>query len=129
MTRTVRILAFGVSLVGLAAAAAPMHADTLDRKMKITFRQAVALPHVELAAGSYIFAMADTSSNNGVVKVTSADGRKCYALALTYGVGRPSSLRRGEVVTLGERLRGEPPPIQVWYPDDSNEGRHFIYPD
>ncbi len=128
MTRTVRILAFGVSLAGLAGAAAPMRADTLDRAMRITFGRAVALPHVQLAAGTYVFAMADSSSDNGVVKVTSADGRRTYTLALTYAVSRPASLRRGEIVTLGESVRGEAPPIQVWYPDDSKEGRHFIYP-
>src|SRR5690349_11914765 len=114
MTRTVRILAFGVSLAGLAGAAAPMRADTLDRAMRITFGRAVAL--------------ADASSDNGVVKVTSADGRRTYTLALTYAVSRPASLRRGEIVTLGESVRGEAPPIRVWYPDDSKEGRHFIYP-
>jgi hypothetical protein len=129
MTRTVRILAFGVALSGLVAPAAPTRADTLDRSMKITFGQAVALPHVELKAGTYIFAMAEPSSNNGVVKVTSADGGTCYVLAMTYGVARRKSLRAGEVVTLAESVRGEPPQIRTWYPGGAKEGRHFIYPD
>ena len=128
MARTIGILASGALLLGLAGTIASTRADTLDQSMYVTFYQTVALPRIELKPGTYRFAMADPSTNNGVVRVTSSDRRKFYAFALTYPVERPASLQPGDVVTLGESVHGKPPQVRVWYPDGDNEGRHFIYP-
>ena len=129
MTRTIGIFASGAVLLGLAGTIASTRADPLDRAMYVTFHQAVALPRIELQPGTYRFAMADPATDNGVVRVTSADRRRFFAFALTYRVDRPASLEPGDVVALGESAHGQPPKVHVWYPDGERQGRHFIYPE
>ena len=86
----------------------------------------MALPGVELAAGTYMFELA-SANNNSVVRVSSADRRKHYLLALTYAVDRPASLAPGQAIVLGEAARGQAPQVQAWFPDGQRQGRHFIY--
>jgi len=66
-------------------------------------------------------------SSNNVVRVSSRDKRKTYALVLTNAIERPASLKADQSVTFGEAARGAAAPITAWFPSGSQIGREFIY--
>ena len=127
MTGRISKLVVGGVLLGLVAATAPAKADMGDSTMYITFSRSVALPGVELAAGTYAFYLAAPNTSQALVRVTSGDRRKVYLTAFTVNVSRPAGAR--QVITLGETPAGQAPRIQAWFPDDQVMGRQFVYHD
>jgi hypothetical protein len=92
----------------------------------LTFSRAVALPGVELQAGTYIFERA-SSTDLTLVRVLSADRNKVFLTAFTNTVDRPDNLPSDQIVSLGESPRGVAPPIRIWYPIYNSVGHQFIY--
>jgi hypothetical protein len=127
-TLSLKSLAVGGVLVGLGLAGSSTHALPLDtRTMYIGFNRPVALPGVELNAGTYVFELAAPMTDNSLVRVWSRDHRTIYLTAFTYRIDRPADLKPGQVVTFGEAPRGTPLPIKAWFPDEVGDGRGFIY--
>jgi len=126
--RTLGLKSFAlVGVLGaLVLAAASTHAWPLEnRLMYITFSRSVALPGVELSAGTYAFTMPATDTS--LVRVSSKDGKKIYLTAFTYRISRPANLKSGQIITFGEAPRGTPPQVDAWFPDGMSDGRQFIY--
>lgn len=125
-----RIAGFLAAGALVASAAATVFAEPWplsNRPHYITFSRAVALPGVELAAGTYLFELAAPETDQTVVRVSSRDRRHIYLQAFTYSVARPANLRNNEIVTFGEVSGAAAPPIAAWYPPDLESGRQFIY--
>ena len=101
--------------------------STVNKTMRVTFSQPVGLPGVGLAAGTYIFELPDPDRAWDVVQVLSQDRAHVYFMGFTRIVARPSSVRRDQVVSLGETAAGAPTPITAWYPANESIGRQFIY--
>jgi hypothetical protein len=93
----------------------------------LTFSRPVALPGVELAAGTYVFELAAPLTDHSLVRVLNRDRSKIYLLAFTNAIDRPVGRHSDNVVTLGESARGTPPPILAWYPIGDSIGREFVY--
>jgi hypothetical protein len=98
-----------------------------SRTMFLTFSGPVRLPGVTLAAGSYIFEIANPMSTADVVLVRGRERQKTYYLGLTRPISRPSGARGDKPVTFGEAAKGEPVPITAWYPTGERTGREFLY--
>ena len=111
----------------VAAAAAGDAQPSMHRTMFLTFSQAVGLPGVTLAPGTYTFELAMPLVDQTAVVVRSGDGRRLHYLGFTHLVTRASRLNGQTGVTLGEARRGQAPPVTVWYPPDDAYGRRFIY--
>ena len=106
---------------------APLHGTSTDRYTShLTFGGAVALPHVTLQAGTYVFERIFAGAPD-VVVVRSLDGRTVYFMAPTLPTVRPRSLAANQVVTFGEARRGLPRPIAAWYPAGADLGYAFVY--
>jgi len=120
-------LVVGGVLLGLVGATAPAKATMGDRAMYITFSRSVALPGVELAAGTYLFTLASPDTNQSLVRVQSKDRQHVYLTAFTVDVRRPAGAK--SPITLGEAAHGQAPRIQAWFPDDQDRGRQFLYRD
>jgi hypothetical protein len=121
-------LTLGGALVALMTTVSASTWTDPARTTYLTFRQPVSLPGVELAAGTYIFELADAGKSMDLVRVSSRDRSKVYLMAFTTLVNRPAGMRPDRMVTLGEASRGVAPPIRAWYPnDDTNKGHAFIY--
>ena len=126
MSRHWRVMAVGALAIFIAATATPS-ASVGSRTTYATFNRPVALPGVELKAGTYIFELAAPHSSMNLVRVSNRDRSKVYLTAFTLLVNRPAGLPADRIVTLGEARRGDPAPIRAWFPSATGTGYEFIY--
>ena len=117
----------GVVLLGLLATSST-GAMTAHRTTYFTFSGAVEMPRgVSLAAGTYIFEVANPNGGSDVVRVLSRDRKQTFLMGLTRGVDRPRGSNLDATITLGETAPGAPPKVKAWYPESETHGREFIY--
>jgi hypothetical protein len=125
LTRSSLITVCG-ALLGLALTAATLQAVPQTGQEYVTFSGSVRLPGVTLAAGTYVFQVADLMATRDVILVRNqATGRGWFLM--TNRVDRPAGLRHDESVVLGEVPKGTTPPIIGWYPIGESTGHEFIY--
>jgi hypothetical protein len=120
------IVAFGVALFTVAATAS-LGAWGSHRTTYVTFNRSVALPGVELTAGTYIFELAAPDQHQNLVRVLSRDRRTTYLTQFTYTVQRPQNLDPKRMITFHEAPRGSAIPVNAWFPEHEPTGRQFIY--
>jgi len=88
------VVAVGIVLA-LAVAAVSGDASDMSKRTSLTFSKAVSLPGVTLAAGTYVFEVANPLSGHNVVMVRSKeDYRHVYFMGFTYLIDRPEGLAR-----------------------------------
>jgi hypothetical protein len=109
----------GLLAVGAASGSIP-HTNYL------TFSAPFALPGVSLPAGTYVFDVLATGSNN-VVRVTSPDRSRTYLTAFTVTVQRPKVLPVSRQIVFDEVAAGTTPPVKTWFPIGQSIGHQFIY--
>jgi hypothetical protein len=129
MFGTLKVATIGALFLGLVVGAAGIaRSDNANPHTNyITFSRGVALPGVELAAGTYIFETPTNSMSNSIVRVSSRDRRKVFLTAYTREVQRPKSDNGKLLVTLGEASAGSAPPVSAWFPIGEAVGHQFIY--
>jgi hypothetical protein len=128
MTHRFPFLASFCVVLALTAGAASVYArGPFARTTYLTFSGPVALPGVTLAAGSYVFELADPTGGSNAVVVRNKARTEHYFLGLTLRVDRPGGLAGEGAVSFGEARPGEARPIVAWYPPDSASGMKFIY--
>jgi hypothetical protein len=127
MFRNLKIAAVGALFLGLVVAVSTNAWSDSDHANYLTFSRAVALPGVELAAGSYIFETPSSAMSNSIVRVLSRDRKKVYVTAFTLDVQRPRGDDGKLVVSLGEASAGAARPIAAWFPIGESVGHQFIY--
>ncbi|PWT81164.1 MAG: hypothetical protein C5B57_11055 [Blastocatellia bacterium] len=128
MTRQFKTITLSAVLVlvgGVASTGA--WSSNAGRTTYMTFSETVALPGVNLAAGTYIFEIANPNSGSNVVRVSSRDHSKVYLQAFTNSIQRPEGLAPDRVITIGEASRGAAPPIRAWFPAGDSSGHEFLY--
>jgi hypothetical protein len=129
MFRTLKVASVGALFLGLVIGAAGIaRSDNASQHTNyITFSRGVALPGVELAAGTYIFETPTNSMSNSIVRVSSRDRRKVFLTAYTKQVERPKNDNGKLVVTIGEAAPGSVPPVSAWFPIGESVGHQFVY--
>src|SRR4051812_22661679 len=75
-----------VSGLGAAASASPT-----DHLTKFTFNRPIAVPGITLPAGTYIFKLADPSTERKIVQIMDADGMHSLALLQATPAYRPEN--------------------------------------
>jgi len=117
--------AFGLGLIpGMIGHAA---ADEWDQKTIFTFSGPVEIPGQVLSAGTYVFKLADSSSDRNIVQVFSKDERHLYGTFLSisderiHPAGKP-------IITFDERTAGSPEAVKAWFYPGENLGHEFVYP-
>ena len=117
----------GVVLLGVLATSST-GAMTAGRTTYFTFSGAVEMPRgVALAAGTYIFEVANPDGGSNVVRVLSRDRKKTFLMGLTRSVYRPSKGNLDATINLGETAAGAPPKVKAWYPQGETRGHEFIH--
>lgn len=128
MFGNLKVAAIGALSLGLVVVAGSSTAGNMSPHTNyITFSRAVALPGVELAAGTYIFETPTNAMSNSIVRVSSRDRQKVYLTAFTRQVNRPNSDNGKLLITLGEAAPGAAPPVSTWFPIGESVGHQFIY--
>jgi hypothetical protein len=117
-----------VCVLGIATATTGQASGTIAAKtMYLTVNTPVGLPGVGLAAGTYIFELADPDGDPSIVRVLSRDGLHVYYMGFTELIARPAGLPVNRPISFGEARPGAPLPIAAWYPANESTGRRFIY--
>jgi len=102
-------------------------ADEWNKKTILTFSGPVQIPGATLAAGSYVFKLADIPGNRHVVQVFDKDEKKIYATLLAIPNDRLEPTDK-PVILFSERAAGTPQAVKVWYYPGDRTGDEFVYP-
>lgn len=103
------------------------HADESNQATKLTFSQAIQIPGQVLPAGSYLFKVLDSGSDQHTVQIFSADSSVLYATLLTASTERREPTT-DTVVTLAEQAAGRPDALVKWFYPGHETGNEFLYP-
>jgi hypothetical protein len=122
-TRVMLFVGLGL-LGGMVQRAA---ADDFDQKTVFTFSGPVEIPGQVLSAGTYVFKLADSSSDRNIVQVFNKDETHLYGTFLAipdYWI-KPAGKT---IITFEERPAGSPEAVKAWFYPGENYGRDFVYP-
>jgi hypothetical protein len=102
-------------------------ADAWDQRTIFTFSGPVEIPGQVLPAGTYVFKLADSSSNRNIVQVYGKDEKHLYGtfLAVPYMRLQPSGK---PIITFDETPAGSPEAVRAWFYPGDNYGHQFVYP-
>jgi hypothetical protein len=104
-----------------------LFADEYDQAAKLTFNEAVEVPGQVLAAGTYWFALMDSSSDRNIVQIWNEDRSQLMATIFTVADYRfqPTG---DTVVNFEERPADKAEAIQAWFYPGEDFGHEFVYP-
>jgi hypothetical protein len=103
------------------------NADDWDQKTIFTFSGPVEIPGQVLSAGTYVFKLADSSSNRSIVQVFSNDERHLYGTFLSIPDQRLRPAGK-PIITFDERAAGSPEAVRAWFYPGDEIGHQFVYP-
>jgi hypothetical protein len=118
-------LASAVILLSWAPVA---NASEWNERTTLKFSEPVMVPGATLPAGSYIFKLADTTSNRHIVQILSEDGVKAFATTLAVPMKRQDP-NPDVVLKFDPTEPGAPPAIRAWFYPGSLYGHEFVYPE
>jgi hypothetical protein len=128
MNRTSAIFIFLAGLGLLGGMLVPQaSADEWDQKTIFSFSGPVEIPGQTLAAGTYVFRLADSSSDRNIVQVFSKNEKHLYGTFLSipdqrlHPSGKP-------IITFDERAAGSPEAVRAWFYPGEDYGHEFVYP-
>jgi hypothetical protein len=102
-------------------------ADEWNKKTILTFSGPVQIPGATLAAGTYVFKLADLEGNRHVVQVLDKDEKHVYGMLLAIPDQRLEPTA-DPVVLFSERAAGSPQAIRAWFYPGETIGNEFVYP-
>ncbi len=97
-----------------------------DQKTTITFSGPVEIPGQILPAGTYVFKLADSSSNRHIVQVFNKDQNHIYGIFLAIPDYRLTPADK-PIVTFTERPGDAPPAVRAWFYPGQSYGHEFVY--
>src|ERR1700684_3440247 len=116
--------------VGLGLLGGMVHlaaADDFDQKTVFTFSGPVEVPGQVLPAGTYVFKLADSTSDRNIVQVFNKDENHLYGTFLAIPDYRLQPADK-TIITFEERPAGSPEAVKAWFYPGENYGRDFVYP-
>src|SRR6266446_7265540 len=123
-------LCLGAFLALMGATIEPMRADEWNKETKLEFSGPVEVPGKVLAAGKYVFKIADSESDRNIVQIFSEDAHGDQKLVTTtmaipdYREDTPDKT----IIQFEERPSGSPEAIHSWFYPGDNTGWQFVYP-
>src|SRR6266851_7588456 len=101
--------------IGLLGAMIPaVRADEWDQKTVFTFSAPVEIPGQVLQAGTYVFKLADSSSDRDIVQVFSKDEKHLYGTFLAVPDQRLRPAGK-PIITFDEGVAGSPEAVRAWF--------------
>ena len=110
--------------------ARPLLADEWNKRTEFQFSAPVQIPGHTLAAGKYVFQLADSDSDRNLVQIFSEDsaGRQNLVTTLMVVPDYLGETPDKPVVHFEERPSGSPEAIHSWFYPAENTGWEFVYP-
>jgi hypothetical protein len=103
------------------------HAGETDESTEMTFSAPVQIPgNKVLPAGTYLFKLADSDFDRGLVQIFNANGTRLYATVLTIPTDRREPTGETEV-TLTEPGAAGPAALLNWFYPGRLTGHEFVY--
>src|SRR5580698_2430018 len=124
MNMKVNLFAGLALLAGMAPRAL---ADAWDQRTIFTFSGPVEIPGQVLTAGTYVFKLADSSSNRNIVQVFNKDEKHLYGTFLAVPDARLKPSGK-PIITFDETPAGSPEAVRAWFYPGENYGHQFVYP-
>ena len=102
------------------------HADLGDQATKITFSEPIQIPGQVLPAGTYLFKLANSDTEQNLVQIFSADRNVLYATIQTIPTERfePTA---DTTITVAEEESGQPVVLLKWFYPGNLTGHEFVY--
>jgi hypothetical protein len=122
--QTKAMLMIGLGVLALAPAA---WADEWSQRTILTFSGPVEIPGQILPAGTYVFKLANSSSNRHIVQVFNKDENRIFGTFLAIPDYRLASTDK-TVIKFDERTAGSPQAIRAWFYPGKLYGHEFVYP-
>src|SRR5687768_1176830 len=104
-----------------------MRADEYTKLTYLTFSGPVQGPGVTLAAGPYMFTLADPAGRRRAIQVWDEKGTKMYTMLLPIP-DEQLEAKADPVVLFSERPSGSPHAVKSWFYPAERIGYEFIYP-
>ena len=101
-------------------------ADTWDRKTIVTFADAVEIPGQVLPAGTYVFKLANFSSDRHIVQIWNEDETQILATIMAipnYRLDVPEKT----IFEFDERRGDSPMALHTWFYPGESMGQEFVY--
>jgi hypothetical protein len=89
-------------------------ADDWDQRTIFTFSGPVEIPGQALSAGTYVFKLADSTSNRNIVQVFSKDEKHLYGTFLAIPDARLQPAGK-PIITFDETPAGSPDAVRAWF--------------
>jgi hypothetical protein len=107
----------------------PVMADELNKRTEVQFSAPVEIPGKVLTPGKYMFELAESQSDNNIVRVFSEDSNGNTSLVATISAIPDYVLNTPDkpVIQLEERNAGAPEAIHSWFYPGDNTGWEFVY--
>lgn len=105
----------------------PANADTWNKKTIVTFADPVEIPGQILSPGTYVFKLADSSADRGIVEIWTGDQMQLLATLITvpdYDWETPNHT----ILQFDERSGNSPMALSSWFYPGDKTGWDFIYP-
>jgi hypothetical protein len=116
-----------IGVVMLGAIMQVARADEWDQKTVITFSAPVEIPGQVLPPGTYVFRLADSSSDRNIVQVFNKAESHLYGTFLAIPDYRLKPADK-PIITFSERPAGTPEAVKAWFYPGQNYGHDFVYP-
>jgi hypothetical protein len=108
-------------------------ADEWDKRSVVTFNEPVEVPGVQnhghgviLVPGTYVFKLADSSSDRDIVQIFNKDESQIYTTTIAIPEYRMTPTDH-TVIHFEERRVGSPEAIKDWYYPGDLRGEEFLY--
>ena len=116
-----------VASLAMLFVAAGARADSWDKKTTVTFTQPVELPgDMVLAAGTYVFKLADVTARRDVVLIYNAEQNHLFATIVAVPQARIVPVAK-PYMGFEERGEGMPSALHEWYLPGDFGGIEFVY--
>src|ERR1700733_230503 len=102
-------------------------ADDWDQRTIFTFSGPVEIPGQMLAAGTYVFKLADFSTHRNIAQVYSKNEKHRYGTFLAVPDARLQPAGK-PIITFDETPAGSPEAVRAWFYPGENYGHQFVYP-
>ncbi len=122
--QTKMMLMAGLGVLALLPGA---RAAEWSQRTVLTFSGPVEIPGQILPAGTYVFKLADSSSNRYIVQVFNKDENRIYGTFLAIPDYRLNTSNK-TIIRFEERAAGSPQAIKAWFFPGKHYGQEFVYP-